>query len=166
MEYPTLDKVDQTIIQILSKNSRTLSKEIALELRNMGFDMHDRTVRKRIARLERTGVIKGYKVITDTIPEVKYKIILVKLKISKSNDFLKKSIHQSLKKHPHFLMAAETNGDWDLLIVLSDENNTNDLPNALGKFSNEIENYSMNVIDFTSVNVVNFTMLLLNKEQD
>ena len=162
MEYS--DKVDQTIIKILSKNSRTLSKEIALELRKMGFDMHDRTVRKRIARLERTGVIKGYKVITDTPPEVKYKIILVKLKPSKSIALLKKSIHQSFKKNPQLLMTAETSGDWDLLIVSSDEDGTKELPDALGKISNEIKNYSVNVINFTSVNVETMSLLMLNKE--
>jgi len=166
MRYPTLDKVDQKIIQILSNNARTPSREIASEVRKIGFDMHDRNIRKRISRLEQAGVIKSYKAITDTIPEAKYKIIYVKLKPSKSSTFLKKSIHQSLEKHPQFLMAAETNGDWDLLIVASDEENRKEIPDALGKFSDEIKNYSVSAIDFTSVNTANMVLLLLSKEQE
>jgi len=166
MKFPTLDKVDQKIIEILSKNARTSSREIASEVRKIGFDMHDRNIRKRISRMEQAGIIKSYKAITDTIPKIKYKIIYVKLKPSKSNNFLKKSIHQSLKKHPQFLMSAETNGDWDILIVASDENSRKDFPDALGKFTDEIKNYSVDVIDFTSLNTANLVLLLLNKEQE
>ncbi|MGI0072443.1 MAG: Lrp/AsnC family transcriptional regulator [Nitrosotalea sp.] len=51
----TLDEVDQKIIAILNKNARTPSKEIASELRNAGVDVSDRTIRKRIERLEKNG---------------------------------------------------------------------------------------------------------------
>lgn len=164
MSYPTLDKIDQKIIQMLSENARIPSREIASEVRKLGFDIHDRTIRKKISRLEKTGVIKGYKAITDTIPKGKYKIIYVKLKPNKSKVFLKKSIHQSFHDLPNFLMAAEMNGDWDILIVLSDETTKKQLSNALGKFSNEIKNYRVNVIDFTSVNIENMILLLFQKD--
>jgi len=130
----------------------------------MGIGMHARTIRKRIARLEKTGIIKNYQAITDKIPEVKYKIIYVKLKPSRSIISLKKSIHQSLSKLPQFLMAAETSGDWDFLIVTSDEGSKKKFPDVLRKFSNEIKNYLVGDIDFTSVNVVNLSLLLLKKE--
>lgn len=164
MRYPTLDKIDQKIIEILSKNARTSSREIALEVRKMGIDIHDRSIRKKIERLEKTGIIKSYQAITDKIPEVKYKIIYVKLKPSKSTDLLKKSIHQSVSKLPQFLMAAETSGDWDFLIVTSDEGSKKKFPDVLRKFSNEIKNYLVGNIDFTSVNVANLSLLLLKKE--
>ena len=42
------------------------SKEIASELKKSGHDVSDRTIRKRIERLEKSGIIKGYKaVLTD-----------------------------------------------------------------------------------------------------
>ena len=37
--WSTLDEVDQKIINILNKNARTPSKEIATELRNLGVDV-------------------------------------------------------------------------------------------------------------------------------
>ena len=164
MKYPTLDKIDQKIIEILSKDARTHSGEIALEVRKMGIGMHARTIRKRIARLEKTGIIKSYQAITDKIPEVKYKIIYVKLKPNRSIISLKKSIHQSLSKLPQFLMAAETSGDWDFLIVTSDEGSKKKFPDVLRKFSNEIKNYLVGDIDFTSVNIANLSLLLLTEE--
>ena len=62
--WSNLDKVDQKIIEILNNNARTPSKEIANELRKSGHDVSDRTIRKRIERLEKSGIIKGYKVCT------------------------------------------------------------------------------------------------------
>ncbi len=53
-----LDKVDQKIIEILNNNARTPSKEIADELEKIGQDVSDRTIRKRIERLEKSGIIK------------------------------------------------------------------------------------------------------------
>ncbi|MGI0040941.1 MAG: Lrp/AsnC family transcriptional regulator, partial [Nitrosopumilaceae archaeon] len=59
--WSNLDKVDQKIIAILNKNARAPSKEIAADLRNTGLDVSDRTIRKRIERLEKNGIIKGYR---------------------------------------------------------------------------------------------------------
>ena len=53
--WSNLDKVDQKIIEILNNNARTPSKEIASELTRSGHDVSDRTIRKRIERLEKSG---------------------------------------------------------------------------------------------------------------
>ena len=66
-DWSNLDKVDQKIIAILNKNARTPSKEIATELRNAGLDVSDRTIRKRIERLEKNGIIKGYKAVLSDV---------------------------------------------------------------------------------------------------
>ncbi len=68
--WSTLDEVDQKIIGILNKNARTPSKEIASELRNSGVDVSDRTIRKRIERLEKNGIIRGYKAVLSSVSEV------------------------------------------------------------------------------------------------
>ena len=88
--WSDLDKVDQKIIEILNSNARTPSKEIASELKKSGHDVSDRTIRKRIERLEKSGIIKGYKaVLTDVSGINGYQIILMKLKPSKSLDSIK-----------------------------------------------------------------------------
>lgn len=55
--WSNLDKVDQKIIEILNNNARTPSKEIASELKKSGHDVSDRTIRKRIERLDRKSVV-------------------------------------------------------------------------------------------------------------
>ena len=78
--WSNLDKVDQKIIEILNENARTPSKEIASELKKSGHDVSDRTIRKRIERLEKSGIIKGYKaVLTDVSGINEYQAVMMKL---------------------------------------------------------------------------------------
>ncbi len=57
---PKIDSKDRKIIDILLDNSRTPFTEIAQEL-----EMSEGTVRKRVSRLEKEGVIRGYTVDID-----------------------------------------------------------------------------------------------------
>lgn len=68
--WSNLDKVDQKIIEILNNNARTPSKEIATELVKSGYDVSDRTIRKRIECLEKSGIIKGYKAVLTDVSEI------------------------------------------------------------------------------------------------
>ncbi len=78
-EWTNLDKIDQKIIEILNKNARTPSKEIASELRKTGSDVSDRTIRKRIERLEKSGIIKGYKAVLSDVSEIsEYEAVFMK----------------------------------------------------------------------------------------
>src|SRR3989338_979377 len=102
--WSNLDKVDQKIIEILNNNARTPSKEIAAELKKSGHDVSDRTIRKRIERLEKSGIIKGYKaVLTDVSGINEYQGILMKLKPSKSLETVKNSIKEFITKLDRYL---------------------------------------------------------------
>src|SRR3990167_8382248 len=91
--WASLDKVDQKIIDILNKNARTSSKEIAAEIKKDGHDVSDRTVRKRIERLEKSGIIKGYKAVLSDVSETnEYEALFMKFKPTKSLEMVKKSI--------------------------------------------------------------------------
>lgn len=95
-----LDKVDQKIIEILNDNARTPSKEIAAELKKSGHDVSNRTIRKRIERLEENGIIKGYKdVLTDVSGINEYQAVLMKIKHSESLESVKESqrIHHKIR---------------------------------------------------------------------
>ena len=103
--WSNLDKVDQKIIEILNNNARTPSKEIASELKKSGHDVSDRTIRKRIERLEKSGIIKGYKaVLTDVSGINEYRVILMKLKPSKSLETVKNSIKEFITKLDNYLL--------------------------------------------------------------
>ncbi len=161
--WSDLDKVDQKIIEILNNNARTPSKEIASELKKSNHDVSDRTIRKRIERLEKSGIIKGYKaVLTDVSGINEYQTILMKLKPSKSLDSIKDSIKEFITKLDNYLLIANMDGEWNMLVMIQvDSGKSNTAQKIVEKFSDELIDYRINVVDIKDVNILNMSLLLL-----
>ena len=161
--WSNLDKVDQKIIEILNNNARTPSKEIASELAKSGHDVSDRTIRKRIERLEKSGIIKGYKaVLTDVSGINKYQAILMKLKPSKSFEAVKDSIKEFITKLDNYLLVANMDGEWNMLIIIQvDSEKSKTTQKIVEKFSDELIDYRINDIDIKDANILNMSLLLL-----
>jgi len=161
--WSNLDKVDQKIIEILNNNARTPSKEIATELKKSGHDVSDRTIRKRIERLEKSGIIKGYKaVLTDVSGVNEYQAILMKIKPSKSLEMVKNSIREFVIKLDNYLFISNMDGEWNMLIIIQiDSAKTNTAQKIVEKFSDELTDYRINEIDIKNVNILNMSLLLL-----
>ena len=161
--WSDLDKVDQKIIEILNSNARTPSKEIASELKKSGHDVSDRTIRKRIERLEKSGIIKGYKaVLTDVSGINEYQSILMKIKPSKSLDSIKDSIKEFITKLDNYLLIANMDGEWNMLVIIQvDSGKSNTAQKIVEKFSEELIDYRINVVDIKDVNILNMSLLLL-----
>jgi Lrp/AsnC family leucine-responsive transcriptional regulator len=161
--WSNLDKVDQKIIEILNNNARTPSKEIAAELKKSGHDVSDRTIRKRIERLEKSGIIKGYKaVLTDVSGINEYQVILMKLKPSKSLETVKDSIKEFITKLDNYLLVANMEGEWNMFVIIQiDSAKTNTSQKIVEKFSDELIDYRINEIDIKDANILNMSLLLL-----
>ncbi len=161
--WSNLDKVDQKIIEILNENARTPSKEIALELKKSGHDISDRTIRKRIERLEKSGIIKGYKaVLTDVSGINKYQAILIKLKPSKSLETIEETIKEFVTKLDNYLLVANMEGEWNMLIIIQvDSEKSSTTQKIVEKFSDELIDYRINEIDIKGTNILNMSLLLL-----
>ena len=161
--WSSLDKIDQKIIEILNQNARTPSKEIASELRKSGEDVSDRTIRKRIERLEKSGIIKGYKaVLTDVSESNEYEAAFLKLKPTKSLESLKESIKDFTTKMPNYLFVANLDGDWNMLVVMKVEQEQKDPSlKIVEKFSDDISDYRISDFDVRGVNLLNMSLLLL-----
>ena len=161
--WSNLDKIDQKIIEILNQNARTPSKEIATELRKSGEDVSDRTIRKRIERLEKSGIIKGYKaVLTDVSESNEYEAAFLKLKPTKSLESLKESIKDFTTKMPNYLFVANLDGDWNMLVVMKVEQEQKDPSlKIVEKFSDDISDYRISDFDVRDVNLLNMSLLLL-----
>lgn len=161
--WSNLDKVDQKIIEILNNNARIPSKEIASELKKLGHDVSDRTIRKRIERLEKSGIIKGYKaVLTDVSGVNQYQIVLMKIKPSKSIEAVKDSIKDFITKLDNYVLVASMEGEWNMLVIIqinSEKSNTSQ--KIVEKFSEELIDYRINEIDIKDVNILNMSLLLL-----
>ena len=161
--WSNLDKIDQKIIEILNQNARTPSKEIASELRKSGEDVSDRTIRKRIERLEKSGIIKGYKaVLTDVSESNEYEAVFLKLKPTKSLESLKELIKDFTTKMPNYLFVANLDGDWNMLVVMKVEQEQKDPSlKIVEKFSDDISDYRISDFDVRDVNLLNMSLLLL-----
>lgn len=161
--WSTLDEVDRKIIDILNKNARTSSKEIAAELRNSGVDVSDRTIRKRIERLERNGIIKGYKAVLSSVSSTdEFEALFVKLKITRSVDSILESIKNFVKTLPNYLFVATIEGDWNMIIVMRIEGSEkNPTSRIIEKFSDQILDYKANSIQIRDINLLNMSLLLL-----
>ena len=161
--WSNLDKVDQKIIEILNQNARTPSKEIATELRKSGHDVSDRTIRKRIERLEKSGIIKGYKaVLTDVSESNEYEALFMKLKPSKSLESVKESIKEFVVNLPDYLFVANLDGEWNILVVMKVEaDQTNPTVKIIEKFSDQVIDYRTSEFDIKDVNLLNMSLLLL-----
>jgi DNA-binding Lrp family transcriptional regulator len=93
----SFDEIDRMILSILGKNSRVSSLQICNTLKDMGYDITDRTIRQRLSKLEKRDIILGYSTILNpSIASSKVnRIILVKFKFSK--DF--ETIFERLNKY-------------------------------------------------------------------
>ena len=161
--WTNLDKVDQKIIQILNDNARTPSKDIASELRKSGHDVSDRTIRKRIERLEKSGIIKGYKAVLSDVSESNdHEALFVKFRVAKSIESLKESIREYVISMPEYLFVANTEGEWNMLIISRIEPGLkNPTSRIVEKFSDDIVDYRITKCDFKNVNLLNMSLLLL-----
>ncbi len=161
--WSNLDKVDQKIIEILNSNARTPSKDIAVELRKSGHDVSDRTIRKRIERLEKSGIIKGYKAVLSDVAETnEHEALFLKFKVTKSLENLKESVREHVVSLPYYLMISNMDGEWNMLVILRVERGLkNPASRIIEKFSEDIIDYRITKIDFKNVNIVNMSLLLL-----
>ncbi len=162
--WSNLDKVDQKIIAILNKNARTPSKEIATELGNAGLDVSDRTIRKRIERLEKNGIIKGYKaVLSDVSGAEEFEALFLKLKVTRSLDTITESIKEHVKTLSNYLLVATLDGEWNMMIILKiDDVQKKPSSKMIEKFSEQILDYRISEIQMKDINLLNMSQLLLS----
>lgn len=161
--WSNLDKVDQKIIEILNKNARTPSKEIATELRKSGHDVSDRTIRKRIERLEKSGIIKGYKAVLSDVSETnEYEALFIKFKPTKSLESVKESIKEHVIEKPNYLFVANLDGEWNMLVIMKIEPGAKSITSKIiEKFSDQVIDYRINKLDIENINLLNMSLLLL-----
>jgi DNA-binding Lrp family transcriptional regulator len=161
--WASLDKIDQKIIDILNKNARTSSKEIATELKKEGHDISDRTIRKRIERLEKSGIIKGYKAVLSDIAEtIESEAIFLKLKVTSSRESLQEVIKEFVVALQNHLFVATLEGEWNMMIVLKVEDSTKNTSSRLvEKFSEHIIDYRISNFQIKDINILNMSLLLL-----
>jgi len=110
-----LDAIDRQILNLLIANARDSTRTIVKKLAGMGIKMSERGMGKRIARLEKIGVIHGYTAMVD-LKQVNMPILrLVTVKFTSPKDFVERleNMKEYLTNSPFCDFSARTNGDID-----------------------------------------------------
>ncbi len=105
-----LDEKDLRILEILSLNGRTPATRIA---RDLGIS--DVAVKKRIQRLEREGIIKGYRVVLDPSKLGYSSVALVGVNV---NSECLLDVAQKLSERRDAVFVALTSGDHDIMLEM------------------------------------------------
>lgn len=110
-----IDAVDRQILNLLIANARDSTRTIVKKLEGMGINMSERGIGKRIARLEKLGVINGYTTMVD-LNQVNMPILrLVTVKFTSPKDFVTRleEMKEYLTDSPFCDFSARTNGNID-----------------------------------------------------
>jgi len=110
-----IDEIDRQIINLLIANARDSTRTIVKKLADMGTNMSERGIGKRIARLERLEIIHGYTTMVD-LNQVNMPILrLVTVKFTSPKDFVARleDMKGYLTNAPYCDFSARTNGNID-----------------------------------------------------
>jgi len=110
-----IDETDRQILNLLITNARDSTRTIVKKLTGIGINMSERGIGKRIARLEKLGVIHGYTTMVD-LNQVNMPILrLVTVKFTSPKDFVMRleNMKEYLANAPYCDFSARTNGNID-----------------------------------------------------
>jgi DNA-binding Lrp family transcriptional regulator len=110
-----IDAIDKQILKLLIANARDSTRKIVKKLEDLGTEMSERGVGKRIARLEKLGIIHGYTTMVD-LNQVNMPILrLITVKFTSPKDFVTRleDMKQYLINAPYCDFSARTNGNID-----------------------------------------------------
>lgn len=112
-----LDTLDTQILNLLQEDATLTIKDLAKKLRLTSTPIHE-----RIKRLEKTGVIKGYRAIVDAEKVDKSQTVLLSLHMEHYNPRNIKSFEKLVNKMPNVLECYHLAGtiDYHLKIVVRD----------------------------------------------
>ncbi len=103
------------ILNILEENSRYTNEEIAVML-----DETPEFVAKRIAQLEKEGIIRGYKTIIDREKlSDNYVIALIELKVTPKRDLGFDEVAEKIAEYPEVEDVYLMSGVYDLALILT-----------------------------------------------
>jgi DNA-binding Lrp family transcriptional regulator len=110
-----IDSIDRQILSLLISNARSSTRTIVKNLSDMGTEMSERGVGKRITRLEKVGIIRGYTTMVD-LTKVNMPVLrLITVKFTSPKDFVERltEMKQYLTDAPFCDFSARTNGNID-----------------------------------------------------
>lgn len=109
-----MDEIDKAIVARLAKDSRVSHAEIATEC-----GITRQTVASRIRRMEREGIIKGYRAVVDMEKIGLSSFFVLFLKLDVSDQATIEDFIGTLKRDPHVITDISITGEWDVMLMLA-----------------------------------------------
>ena len=106
-----LDSIDKEILAILQKDARISNRALAHKI-----GLTASPTIERVKRLEREGVIRGYRAVIDKPSVEKGLSIFVKVTLSVHQMSLLDEFTKSIESIPHILACYHTTGQGDFLL--------------------------------------------------
>ena len=165
-EFSELDKIDRIVLEMLNKNARTPSRDIANKLKSMGFDITDRAVRKRIERLEKKGIIRGYTAVLagEKLTDRLY-LILLRFKATKDFSSTLERVKEYARKLPTCILVAGLGGEWHLAVLMGHDSNASSLrteSHLVEKFADDIADFRVSDFKLEHMNALYLPILFLS----
>jgi len=164
-EFSELDKIDRLILEILNKNARAPSRDIANKLKSMGTEITDRAVRKRIERLESKGVIRGYTaILAEEKPAEHMDLILLRFKPAKDFNATVERLKEHAKNLPACIMVAGLSGEWHVAVLMGHDTSGSSLKTEsklVEKFADDIADFRISDFKLEHVNALYLPILFL-----
>ncbi|MDP7282015.1 MAG: Lrp/AsnC family transcriptional regulator, partial [Candidatus Undinarchaeales archaeon] len=138
-ETINIDKKDLAIIEVLKKNSRTSTTEIARQVK-----LPTSTVANRIKELKENGVIMGFSVQMD-ISKFDYHSFKAFIKMSNFSEEIDKKIKMFCEQNPNVVYFLSSVGRWDYEVDIDAESHEQyrkilrQFKNLMGKDVAEVE---------------------------
>ncbi|WP_458376555.1 Lrp/AsnC family transcriptional regulator [Pseudomonas pergaminensis] len=108
----TLDKIDEKIIEELTRNSRLAHNDIALKV-----NLSRNAVRLRIERLERDGHIRGYTIVKG-LPASEHPPIRALVFVYRQDRMRGSEVVRSVAAMPEVVSCDVMSGDLDIVLTI------------------------------------------------
>lgn len=108
----TLDKIDEKIIEELTRNSRLAHNDIAMKV-----NLSRNAVRLRIERLERDGYIKGYTIVKGSASS-EYPPIRALVFVYRQDRMRGAEVVRSVAAIPEVIACNVMSGDLDIVLTV------------------------------------------------
>lgn len=114
MESAPLDRIDRKILGVLAEDGRITNAELA-----QAVGLSPSPCWQRVRRLEKQGVIAGYRAILDQEKLGAAEIVLIEIVLERHDDETLENFGRTMQQIPEVLEVNLTTGEYDYLIKVA-----------------------------------------------
>ena len=137
-----LDKIDLSILRLLTKDSTMKNIEISKKI-----GMSEDLVRIRIKKLMEKDIIGGFTIVLDT-NKLGYEAYYMGLQVEQMNEETINKIKSYIQKNPYIMYCARTSGKYNIVMTINTKNRNHFkkiLNEIRNEFSSELKDYEFQI---------------------